>query len=143
MELVTTTDPQLKLMEITNSSSRSSKLSASTIALTGHEGVIHSISFSPSGNNLASASMDGKICAYTLKLTFNPLFITFLIPSIYEVLWETFGENKNYNVLTGHKNAVLELKWLSEINIVSCSADKTLSSWDANKGTYCLISIVF
>jgi Prp8 binding protein len=42
----------------------------------------------------------------------------------------------NYNVLSGHKNAVLEVKWTSSgSNIVSCSADKTVVLWDANRGT--------
>ncbi len=50
------------------------------------------------------------------------------------VLWETFGKNINYNVLTGHKNAALEVKWITDIAIVSCSADKTVALWDANKG---------
>jgi Prp8 binding protein len=27
------------------------------------------------------------------------------------VLWEVYGESKNYNVLEGHTNAVLDLKW--------------------------------
>ena len=53
----------------------------------------------------------------------------------YIVLWDVFGENKNYNVLNGHKNAVLEVKWLTENHVISCSADKTVSLWDANKGT--------
>ena len=51
------------------------------------------------------------------------------------MLWDTFKENKNYNVLTGHKNAVLEAKWMSNSSIVSCSADKTVALWDANKGS--------
>lgn len=50
------------------------------------------------------------------------------------VLWEVFGENKNYNVLSGHKSAVLQVKWRSDSSIVSCSADKTVSIWDANRG---------
>ncbi len=45
-----------------------------------------------------------------------------------------FGENKNYNVLNGHKNGVIEVEWLSEGSIVSCSADKSVALWDANKG---------
>ena len=43
------------------------------------------------------------------------------------MLWDVAGESKNYNVLAGHKNAVLEVKWSSASNtIVSCSADKTV-----------------
>ena len=51
------------------------------------------------------------------------------------VLWNVFGECKNYNVLLGHKNAVLEAKWCQNgTNLVSCSADKTVCYWDGNKG---------
>ena len=52
------------------------------------------------------------------------------------MLWDVYGDNQNYNVLTGHRNAVLEVKWskLQPQQIVSCSADKTLVIWDANKG---------
>lgn len=44
------------------------------------------------------------------------------------VLWEVQGECKNYNVLHGHKNAILEAKWLTDAFIVSVSADKTVRS---------------
>ena len=44
-----------------------------------------------------------------------------------EVLWDIAGESKNYNMLTGHKNAVLEVKWSpSSGSLISCSADKTV-----------------
>ena len=49
------------------------------------------------------------------------------------VLWDVQGDCKNYNVLSGHKNAVLEIKWSGD-QIVSCSADKTVMLWDANRG---------
>ena len=49
-----------------------------------------------------------------------------LIHFICKDLWEIQGDCKNYNVLHGHKNAVLEAKWLTETTIVSCSADKTV-----------------
>jgi len=47
-----------------------------------------------------------------------------------------YGENSNYNVLTGHKNAVLEVKWshVTPHQLMSCSADKTVAIWDGNKG---------
>lgn len=51
------------------------------------------------------------------------------------MLWEVYGNCNNYNVLSGHKNAVLETKWISSSPlIVSASADKTAALWDANKG---------
>jgi len=59
------------------------------------------------------------------------------------VLWDVYGECKNYNVLRGHKNAVLEVKWPTESTIVSCSADKTVAIWNANTGSTMNISSNF
>lgn len=48
------------------------------------------------------------------------------------VLWDVYGECRNYNVLSGHKNAVLEVQWTYDSSqIVSASADKTVGIWDA------------
>lgn len=44
-----------------------------------------------------------------------------------------YGDCRNYNVLSGHKNAVLAVEWSSD-QLLSCSADKTVMLWDANKG---------
>ena len=52
-----------------------------------------------------------------------------------KVLWNVYGECDNYNVLEGHKNAVLDLEWNpSGSKLVSCSADKTVGVWDTTKG---------
>lgn len=92
---------------------RRSDLLAQNMCLTGHEGAVFAISFDSTGTNLCSASFDSKI-----------------------YLWEVFGECKNYNLLAGHKNAVLDVKWFNNgsSHIVSASADKTVGLWDANKG---------
>lgn len=50
------------------------------------------------------------------------------------VLWNVLGENENYNVLRGHKNAVIQVQWYSAGSILSASADKTVAIWDANRG---------
>lgn len=48
------------------------------------------------------------------------------------VLWDVYGECRNYSVLSGHKNAVLEVQWTYDsAQIVSASADKTIGVWDA------------
>jgi Prp8 binding protein len=61
------------------------------------------------------------------------VFLTLRIFNIISVLWDVYGECRNYNVLSGHKNAVLEVHWTPEF-LLSCSADKTVALWDANKG---------
>ena len=108
LDMVPVTNQSLAVSE---SATNKNKLQGSTVALTGHTKPIFSISFSPNGENLASASLDETI-----------------------LLWDSFGENKNYNVLTGHKNAVLNVKWLTNQSLVSVSADKLVSLWDGNKG---------
>jgi len=94
-----------------NLNQRLSSLSAPELSLTGHEGAVYSVAFDPSGKFLCSGSLDRQI-----------------------LLWDVFGGCKNYNVLNGHKNAVLQLVWPSANNIISCSADKTVAIWDANRG---------
>jgi len=91
---------------------RKSSLLTEDVVLSGHEGAVLSISFDPTGKHLCSGSFDRQI-----------------------FLWDVYGECKNYNVLRGHKNAVLEVKWPTESTIVSCSADKTVAIWNANTGT--------
>mmetsp|Transcript_1341 Transcript_1341/g.2170 ORF Transcript_1341/g.2170 Transcript_1341/m.2170 type:complete len:355 (+) Transcript_1341:82-1146(+) len=91
---------------------RTSNLAAPTMLLTGHEGAVYSICFDSSGQHLASGSMDNNI-----------------------FLWNTYGECENYNVLSGHKNAVLEVQWGTNNTICSCSADKSVGLWDSNKGS--------
>ena len=51
------------------------------------------------------------------------------------MLWEVYGSCQNFNVMRGHKNAVLELQWFADgRSLASCSADKTLHVWDAHLG---------
>ncbi len=95
---------------------RTSSLAAPNVLLTGHDGPVYSITFDQSGRYLASASMDKQI-----------------------FLWDIFSSNgesscNNYNVLSGHKNAVLEIQWGQKDQLLSCSADHTLATWDTNIG---------
>lgn len=89
-------------------------LVAPTMMLSGHAGAVYSLAFDPTGELLASASYDRCI-----------------------LLWQTSGDCKNYNILKGHKNAVTQVKWCANrSNLVSCSADETLITWDANQGEF-------
>ncbi len=65
------------------------------------------------------------------------IFLSFLSLLLFLpiVLWDVYNGFENYNVLkSGHKNAVLEVKWLSRQLLASASADKTAILWDANRG---------
>lgn len=47
-------------------------------------------------------------------------------------LWNVYGDCENYNVIEGHKNAVLDVHWTYDsTQIISASADKTIGLWDA------------
>jgi Prp8 binding protein len=51
------------------------------------------------------------------------------------VLWRTYGQCENYGIMTGHKGAVLDLKWSRDSSVIfSASADMMLASWDLETG---------
>jgi Prp8 binding protein len=51
------------------------------------------------------------------------------------VLWRTYGQCENYGNLTGHKGAVLDIRWSRDSSVVfSASADMMLASWDLETG---------
>ena len=89
---------------------RTSSLSTPTLQLTGHSGSVYSLEYSPSGNALVSASFDKSL-----------------------LLW-SHSDYENYNVLNGHKNAVLDCHWMDEETIISASADRSCCLWDALTG---------
>lgn len=107
--LVSLTMPNLAMVPLANQ--RTSRLKEANYLLSGHTDKVFSVAFDPSGQTLASGSMDSHI-----------------------FLWDVYGGFHNYNVLKGHKSAILEVKWLSGDTIASASADKTVKLWDANKG---------
>ena len=51
------------------------------------------------------------------------------------MLWNTYGDCANYNVLRGHNHAVLDVHWSHDsTHLCSASADHTLGLWDATNG---------
>lgn len=51
------------------------------------------------------------------------------------VLWNTYGEVKNYGIIKGHTNAVMEIHWSRDSRqIFSCSADKSVGIFDVQSG---------
>lgn len=87
---------------------RTSGLKAPVLLLTGHEGEVYCLEFSPNGKLLASGSKDKSI-----------------------LLFEVYGDCLNIGVLSGHKNAILELHWSKNGDYMyCCSADHSASLWD-------------
>jgi Prp8 binding protein len=93
--------------------SMSTGLSAPTMRLSGHTGSVYTLSYDPTGTTLASGSFDKTI-----------------------LLWNiASGLCENFNILDGHKNAILDLKFSSSDLLLTASADKTLGVWDVTTGT--------
>ncbi|KAF2268305.1 WD repeat-containing protein [Lojkania enalia] len=91
---------------------RTSSLQSPVMELTGHSGEIFAARFDPTGQYIASGSMDRSI-----------------------LLWRTSGACENYGILTGHKQAVLDLHWSRDSRVLfSASADMHLASWDVETG---------
>ncbi|OCK84837.1 WD40 repeat-like protein [Lepidopterella palustris CBS 459.81] len=91
---------------------RTSALQAPVMELTGHTGEVFATRFDPTGEFIASGSMDRNI-----------------------LLWRTSGQCENYGILSGHKGAVLDLQWSRDSRVLfSASADMMLASWDLETG---------
>ncbi|GIX64385.1 U5 snRNP-specific 40 kDa protein, putative [Babesia caballi] len=87
---------------------RTSGLKAPVLLLTGHDGEVYCLEFSGNGQLLASGAKDKSI-----------------------LLFEVYGECRNIGVLSGHKNAILELHWSANSDFLyCCSADHCASLWD-------------
>lgn len=52
------------------------------------------------------------------------------------MLWHTYGDCKNFGILSGHRGAILDLQWSRDPGILySASADSHLASWDLESGS--------
>jgi Prp8 binding protein len=100
--------------------------------LEGHSGEIFATRFDPSGQLIASGSMDRTICRQSPRRT--PSLVAMLTCGR-TVLWHTYGQCENYGILSGHKGAVLDLHWSRDSRVIfSASADMTVASWDLETG---------
>ncbi|KAI8933707.1 hypothetical protein NX059_009424 [Plenodomus lindquistii] len=89
-----------------------SALQSPVMELSGHSGEVFAARFDPTGQYIASGSMDRSI-----------------------LLWHSSGTCENYGILTGHKQAVLDLHWSRDSKVLfSASADMHLASWDVETG---------
>ncbi|XP_041001296.1 U5 small nuclear ribonucleoprotein 40 kDa protein-like [Juglans microcarpa x Juglans regia] len=80
--------------------------------LMGHQSAIYTMKFNPLGTVVASGCHDREI-----------------------FLWSVHEVCKNFMVLKGHKNAVLDLHWtIDGSQVIEASLDKTLRAWDVRTG---------
>ncbi|ESN96866.1 hypothetical protein HELRODRAFT_178666 [Helobdella robusta] len=100
-------------IELLGGIKRTSKLHAPIMLLTGHESEIYCCKFSPSGKFLVSAGTDRMI-----------------------LLWNVYGTCDNIATLKEHSNAIMDLHFTTDgCQMLTCSADKTLTLWDAECAT--------
>jgi len=87
---------------IASTRQRKSGLFSEVMVLSGHEGALSSLKFSPKGQVLATAGHDKTI-----------------------YLWDVYGETPaNFAVISGHKKDILELHWNADGNkLYTASAD--------------------
>jgi len=99
----------------------------------GHSGEVFATRFDPTGQHIASGSMDRSICEEQAHPRDKIKMLISLFINL--VLWNTYGPCENYGVLTGHKGAVLDLHWSRDSRMIySASADMTVASWDLETG---------
>mmetsp|Transcript_33423 Transcript_33423/g.67478 ORF Transcript_33423/g.67478 Transcript_33423/m.67478 type:complete len:354 (-) Transcript_33423:290-1351(-) len=92
---------------------RTSSLASSTMKLSGHKGSVYCLAYDPQGDVLCSGSFDSTC-----------------------LLWNAGGNCENINVLSGHKNAILDVKFTCDsTKIITASADYILGVYDAMTGT--------
>lgn len=84
-----------------------------SVQLLGHKSDVYTTRFSPSGDLLASAGNDRQV-----------------------LIWDIFDPQcRNTVSFKGHGGSVLEVAWTRDSStLFSCSADKTLCSWDLAQG---------
>lgn len=91
---------------------RTSSLAEPTMKLSGHKGSVYCLAYDPLGEVLCSGSFDSTC-----------------------LLWKASGKCENLNVLTGHKNAILDLCFTNDSEkIITASADYNLGVYDSTTG---------
>ena len=125
---------------------RTSTLPAPTLQLTGHSGSVYAVDYSPNGDTLLSTSFDMKCLLWDSRTRSSPNDDDddeedYVGVRGYTGDGDETGNYTNFNVLEGHKNAVLDCCWLGTTNtnatsdqVVTCGADKTCMLWDVLTG---------
>ena len=110
--------------------------------LTGHTGSVYALEYSPNGSTLCSASFDKTLLLWSHRddddvYSEGEEEEAANLPHLSRAGVASSSSTSsytNFNVLRGHKNAVVDCHWMTNETIVSCSSDKTVQLWDAGTG---------
>ncbi|KAL3767481.1 hypothetical protein ACHAW5_006210 [Stephanodiscus triporus] len=95
-----------------NDNIRTSSLAEPTMKLSGHKGSVYCLAYDPQGEVLCSGSFDSTC-----------------------LLWKAGGKCENLNMLSGHKNAILDVCFTNDSEkIITASADYNLGVYDVISG---------
>ena len=91
---------------------RTSSLASPTMKLSGHKGSVYCLAYDPRGEVLCSGSFDSTC-----------------------LLWNAGGTCNNFNILSGHKNAILDVKFTNDSEkVITASADYNCGVYDVTTG---------
>lgn len=91
---------------------RTSSLASPTMKLSGHKGSVYCLAYDPRGEVLCSGSFDSTC-----------------------LLWNAGGTCTNFNILSGHKNAILDVKFTNDSEkVITASADYNCGVYDVTTG---------
>jgi WD40 repeat protein len=91
---------------------RTSSLASPTMKLSGHKGSVYCLAYDARGEVLCSGSFDSTC-----------------------LLWNAGGTCTNFNILSGHKNAILDVKFTNDSEkVITASADYNCGVYDVTTG---------
>ena len=135
-----------------NNNIRTSSLAEPTMKLSGHKGSVYCLAYDPQGEMLCSGSFDSTCLLwrgeYIIRycnlvdifyVSISACLITQLFHTSHHIIHHPIisasGNCENLNVLSGHKNAILDLCFTNDSEkIISASADYNLGVYDSTTG---------
>ena len=138
--------------ENSNNNIRTSSLAEPTMKLSGHKGSVYCLAYDPQGEMLCSGSFDSTCLLwrgeYIIRycnlidifyVSISACLITQLFHTSHHIIHHPIisasGNCENLNVLSGHKNAILDLCFTNDSEkIISASADYNLGVYDSTTG---------
>ena len=132
-----------------NNNIRTSSLAEPTMKLSGHKGSVYCLAYDPQGEMLCSGSFDSTCLLWRGEYIIRYCNLVDIFLCIYHCIRQhqtkysviphihisASGNCENLNVLSGHKNAILDLCFTNDSEkIISASADYNLGVYDSTTG---------